>query len=265
MLLDFLLCAAEEWMELESGVVALGRLMEGDFDVDVTRATEYLAGELAAGAITPQVVNGLAYQLLDSANPVGEAAARRLWETLSEGPSPFPEALANLAIACLNSAGGNCDPAYANRLFERILSIPGAPAQVRLTALSGLGDSLMLGRGAQVDRHRALALHEEAAGQGISSAAMNAAVTWDDYPGQSRENLPPVDYDKAAHFYGLAAAGGIVHATARLALLHLHGRHSAADANQGFSLLRKAAKRGDAAARAALQEIAERMMSSAFP
>jgi hypothetical protein len=44
MLLDFLLCAAEERMELESGVVALGRLMEGDFDVDATRATEYLAG-----------------------------------------------------------------------------------------------------------------------------------------------------------------------------------------------------------------------------
>ncbi|WP_414629414.1 SEL1-like repeat protein [Cupriavidus sp. SK-3] len=82
----------------------------------------------------------------------------------------------------------------------------------------------------------------------------------------SLKNLSlPVDYDKAAHFYGLAAAGGVVHATARLALLHLHGRHSSADATHGFSLLRKAAKRGDAAARAALQEIAERMMSSAFP
>ena len=136
-----------------------------------------------------------------------------------------------------------CDEAAAHRWYNKSAAASCAPGQ--------LGFGLALMRKAETGEAtvEAIDLIKLAAAQGLPSAHYYLGVVYERAIGLH------ADLEKAAHHYGIAAAGGVRNAQAKYGWFLHEGRGVAADTINGESWLRCAALAGDAQAAALLGDI----------
>jgi|JI10StandDraft_1071094.scaffolds.fasta_scaffold11723_10 TPR repeat protein len=206
----------------------------------------YTRGELPGTA-----ADALAHAMLAEGQADGAKAGAMLRAKLAQ--SGCVGSLYNLAIDKLLGRRTAIDAEGANALLRRVIAqntseYPG----LRAMALCALGESLSGGRGCQQDEKEAVRLFEEAAALGSGDAAFNAALH---YNGKTSDSAVPVDFDRAAALYKVAAEAGMVNAQTNLGLLHVGGLFNGADPQTGLNLLKQSVEQGDEVAVDALEAI----------
>jgi TPR repeat protein len=113
-------------------------------------------------------------------------------------------------------------------------------------AIAGVGECYLYARGVERDVAKAHELFEQAAEHDVAGAAFAVGLYHDD-----KEYDPyrgPVDFEKAARFYKMAADLGDIAGMTNLGILYATRRLGVDKVEEGWSLLERASAEGDAVA-----------------
>lgn len=193
----------------------------------------------------------VAHLLLARGDGLSKAFARKIFEAGSSRGNL--SASHNLAISLMLGDGGPTDPKRAAELFQKLLSDPATPAEVRFAASGGLASALALGQGRPGKPKEAYALWEQMALEGDANAAFNVALYTD--PNAPADRKMPADAAKSATFYRMAAKQGHVPAASNLGVLLLSRKELGLHIMEGYEWLQFAAERGDPTAQDYLRHL----------
>lgn len=193
----------------------------------------------------------LALALKDQPSQPARAAGQDLLAQLAQGCSNV--ALYNLAISKLTGDNTPVDPDGANTLLERVIATEQEDRTLLSLAINAMADTFFFGWGKPLELARALKLYQRAATLGCDEAAYNAGLF---YHGKIKAWPGALDYNKAAHYYVIAAAAGHNFAITNLAVLHAGELIDGADPEYGERVLRMQAAEGDQEAAKALPILA---------